>query len=108
MIRRREFKYSKKEMLWRQFVIDPALNPGIRGQQATLDSLQFKSQQEVYLRPGNRSRYSDLLRAGPSRGRGSSPGGGKNFHFSKSSRPPLGSAQPPIQWVPGALSPGVK
>jgi hypothetical protein len=28
--------------------------------------------------------------------------------FSKSSRPALGSTQPPIQWVPGALSPGGK
>jgi hypothetical protein len=28
--------------------------------------------------------------------------------FSTSSRPALGSTQPPIQWVPGALSPGVK
>jgi hypothetical protein len=27
---------------------------------------------------------------------------------SKSSRPALGSTQPPIQWVPGALSLGVK
>jgi hypothetical protein len=42
------------------------------------------------------------------RGPSSSPGGGKNFHFSKLSRPALGSTQPPIQWVPGALSPGVK
>jgi hypothetical protein len=32
----------------------------------------------------------------------------KNFHFSTSSRPALGYTQPPIQWVPGALSPGVK
>jgi hypothetical protein len=32
----------------------------------------------------------------------------KNFIFSTSSRPVLGSTQPPIQWVPGALSPGVK
>jgi hypothetical protein len=31
-----------------------------------------------------------------------------NFHFSTSSIPALGSTQPPIQWVPGALSPGVK
>jgi hypothetical protein len=38
----------------------------------------------------------------------SSPGGVKNFNFSKSSRPALSSTQPPIQWVPGALSPGVK
>jgi hypothetical protein len=28
--------------------------------------------------------------------------------FSTSSRPALGTTQPPIQWVPGALSPGVK
>jgi hypothetical protein len=28
--------------------------------------------------------------------------------FSTSSRPALGSTQPPIQWVPVALSPGVK
>jgi hypothetical protein len=27
--------------------------------------------------------------------------------FSISSRPTLGSTQPPVQWVPGALSPGV-
>jgi hypothetical protein len=32
----------------------------------------------------------------------------KNFLFSTSSRPALGATQPPIQWVPGALSPGVK
>jgi hypothetical protein len=32
----------------------------------------------------------------------------KNFYFSTLSRPALGSTQPPIQWVPGALSAGVK
>jgi hypothetical protein len=36
------------------------------------------------------------------------PVGGKNVHFSLSFRPALGPTQPPIQWVPGALSPGVK
>jgi hypothetical protein len=40
------------------------------------------------------------------RGRGSSPGRVKNFHFSMLSRPALWSTQPPIQWVPGALSRG--
>jgi hypothetical protein len=53
-------------------------------------------------------RYSDWLRAGRLRGRSSIPGGGKNFHFPTSSRPTLGPTQPPIQWVPGTLSPGVK
>jgi hypothetical protein len=37
----------------------------------------------------------------------SSPDRGKIFLFSTSSRPVLGPAQPPIQWVQGALSPGV-
>jgi hypothetical protein len=55
---------------------------------------------------GYRSRYSDCLRAGRPRDR--SPGRVKNFLFSTSSRPALGSTQPPIKWVPGALSLGVK
>jgi hypothetical protein len=29
-----------------------------------------------------------------------SPGGGKKFHFSMSSRPAVGPTQSPIQWVP--------
>jgi hypothetical protein len=32
----------------------------------------------------------------------------KNFLFSTSSRLAVGSTQPPIQWVPGVLSLGVK
>jgi hypothetical protein len=32
----------------------------------------------------------------------------KIFFFSTASRPTLGPTQSPIQWVPGALSPGVK
>jgi hypothetical protein len=36
----------------------------------------------------------------------SSPGRVKIFHFSISSRPALGSTQPPIKWVPRALSRG--
>jgi hypothetical protein len=57
---------------------------------------------------GSCSRYSDWLRAARSRGQSSSLGRGKNFLFSMSSRPVLGPIQPPIQWVNGALSSGVK
>jgi hypothetical protein len=38
----------------------------------------------------------------------SSPGKDKNFSLSVSSRPAVGSTHPPMHWVPGALSPGVK
>jgi hypothetical protein len=41
-------------------------------------------------------------------GRSSIPDRGKHFFFSIASRPALGSTQPVIQWVPGAISPGVK
>jgi hypothetical protein len=51
---------------------------------------------------------SVCLRARWPRVRSSSTGKDKNFLFSTLSRPVLGSAQPPIQRVPGALSPGVK
>jgi hypothetical protein len=54
------------------------------------------------------SRDSDYLWAARPRGRSSSPGKVKNFLFSTSFRPALGPTQPPIQWVPRALSPGVK
>jgi hypothetical protein len=65
----------------------------------------------IYLLRGVRIQdnwYRDWLRAGRPRGRGSSPGRIKNFHFSMSSRLTVGSTQSPIQWVPGALSPEVK
>jgi hypothetical protein len=52
--------------------------------------------------------YSEWLLAGRLRGRSLSPGRVKNIHFSMSSRPALGSTQPPIQWVPTALFSGVK
>jgi hypothetical protein len=54
------------------------------------------------------SGYSDWLRPGRPRGRSSSPGRVKIFLFSTASRPVLGPTQPPIQWVPGAVPPGVK
>jgi hypothetical protein len=54
------------------------------------------------------SRCTDWLRAGRPRGQRSCPGRVKNFLFSTSSRSALGSTQPPIQCIPGALSPGVK
>jgi hypothetical protein len=60
------------------------------------------------LEAGMLSRYSDWLRAGRPRVRSSSPDRVLNFLFSTSSRPTLESTQPPIQWVPWALSPGVK
>jgi hypothetical protein len=46
--------------------------------------------------------------AGLRTGRSSSSGGGKNFHFSMSSRPALRPTQPHIQCVPGTLSSEVK
>jgi hypothetical protein len=58
--------------------------------------------------PGWHSPYSDWLQAGRWRGESSSPGSIKNFLFSMSSRPALGPTQPPVQWIPGAVSSGVK
>jgi hypothetical protein len=60
------------------------------------------------LEQGQCSQYSNWLRDGPLWGRSSNPCRVKNFHFSMLSRLALGPTQPPIQWVPGALSPGVK
>jgi hypothetical protein len=37
-----------------------------------------------------------------------SPAGQRNFPLASVSRPALGPTQPPVQWVPGVLSPGVK
>jgi hypothetical protein len=54
------------------------------------------------------SAVSDWLLAGRPRGRSSSPCVVKNFHVSLSSRPTLGSTQPPMKWVMAALSSGLK
>jgi hypothetical protein len=56
----------------------------------------------------NDRKHCHRLRAGRPKGRSSSPGGVTIFLLLTSSRPVLGPTQPPIQWVPGALSPGVK
>jgi hypothetical protein len=55
-----------------------------------------------------RNQYSYWLQAGRPRGRSLSPVRGKIFFFSTSLRPILGLTHPPIQLVPGALSPRVK
>jgi hypothetical protein len=54
------------------------------------------------------AQYSDWLQAGQPRGQSLCPGRVKSFLFSTSFRPTVGSIQPPIQWVPGTLSLGVK
>jgi hypothetical protein len=54
--------------------------------------------------PGERSRYSDWILAG----RSSIPGSTKNILFSMSSSLALGPTQPPIQYVPWTISPGLK
>jgi hypothetical protein len=47
--------------------------------------------------------------AGRSADKGSIPGRGKRFFpLTSVSRPALGSTQPPVQLVPGVLSPGAK
>jgi hypothetical protein len=51
------------------------------------------------------NRNSDWLRVGLMRGRS---GRVKNVHFSISSRTAMEFTQPPIQWVAGTVSPGVK
>jgi hypothetical protein len=52
-------------------------------------------------------RYSYWLWAEGPRGQSSSAGRVKNFHFSLP-RPAQRFIQSPIQWMPGALSPGLK
>jgi hypothetical protein len=85
----------------KRMIISFSRNSLLRGVSYLVTNFSYKG-------AGMRSRYSDWLRAGRPRGRRSSPGRVKNFLFSTSSRPDLGPTQLPIQWVPRALSPGVK
>jgi hypothetical protein len=57
---------------------------------------------------GGTAQCSDWLRERRLRGGSSSPDRVENFLFSTAFRSVLGPTQPPIQWVSGALSPGVK
>jgi hypothetical protein len=52
--------------------------------------------------------YSDWLQVGLPKGKRSSPGRVKNFHFCISFRPALGPTQPPINGYQGLFPPGVK
>jgi hypothetical protein len=61
----------------------------------------------MIVEPGRRSRH-DWLRTGRPRGRSWNPCMVKNFLFSTLTTPAAGPTQPPIQWVPGTLSQGVK
>jgi hypothetical protein len=54
------------------------------------------------------SAVSIVNKAGQLRGWSSSPDGGETFLISTSCRLVLGPTQPPIQWVLGTLSKGVK
>jgi hypothetical protein len=55
------------------------------------------------------AQYSVWLRAGRLGDRGSIPGRGERiFLLASVSRPALGSTWPPVQWVLGVLSPGLK
>jgi hypothetical protein len=59
--------------------------------------------------PGSSVSIVSWLRTGRPGDRGSIPGRGERiFPVASVSRPALGPTQPPVQWVPGVLSPGLK
>jgi hypothetical protein len=61
---------------------------------------------EYFREPGWLSRYSDWLQVG--RSGFDSRQGLRIFLFDTATRPALGPTQPPVEWVPGSLSLGVK
>jgi hypothetical protein len=68
----------------------------------SITSLSLRSQQTIESRV-------DLSATGYGLdGRGLNPGRSNIFLFSKASKPILRPSQPPIQWVPGSISPEVK
>jgi hypothetical protein len=85
---------------------------------SAVEDLRAKIEQKIYIigkceflvnsRLGQRSRYSDWLLAGRTRGQNSRPSRVKYYLFSTSPRSVLGPTQPSIQWTPEAFSPGVK
>jgi hypothetical protein len=65
--------------------------------------------QGMYSLAGYLSQFSVWLRTGRPDDRRSIPGKGKSiFPVAPVSRPHLVPTYPPVQWVPGSLSPGLK
>jgi hypothetical protein len=83
--------------------------PSITNLQHTAAQTQLNGMFAIHTRyplqqqPGQLSRYSDGLRPGIDSWQGQ-----EVFLYSTVPRPALGPIQSPIQWAPGALSPGVK
>jgi hypothetical protein len=86
-----------------------AFSPGRQRDRKYAFELTFKLFTHIFT--GSRESAVDIETGhgtGRPTGRSSSPGRVKNFLLPTSSRPALRPAQPPIQWVPVTLSPGIK
>jgi hypothetical protein len=108
-LHRSQFGIVTVTILWlrrSQFGINPSEMGFIFNLYTTLALAFIYHKNRYVIRSRERSPYSDWLRAGRLRGRSSSPGKVKNFLFSASFRPALGSTQPPLQWEkrPGSWS----
>jgi hypothetical protein len=94
-------RYNQQDAGSKQSHLDYTID--IRVQLSSLEFVHYISRRELFKHPlKERNRANTIL------GVNSSPGRGKNFLFSNSSRPALGSTQRPTQWVPAPLSQGVK